>query len=703
MADCISKKERELDALREKAVTTSQVYRFEENYGNKVNAGRTVCTSYPQGQMSSPRQLIVTTSKDSQDSRVQCTSQGTPCNGARQTDLVICTEEDGDELSTDYSSDSTTSAEFRNGPFVYTRNGNEEGPVSPLSNGGDWHQTSPKSQSDTSRKSPRTKIPQQRVTPSNSSVPSALLGVVFETAEEELVFEILSDGGSTHPPTRPKCRQDTDSLSDEPLFFHDITLTPSVDLEQQEVQTPTRRSPCRTGIFTFEHPKVTQGVKGEESERSSSFSRSSWRYLFSGEFLQLPSPTVRYETMLGDNRHEHSHNESTDIKLETMTTSSAELELNVSVAKSTVCCRALRAVCWMLTVAITLGTGVVGILLLTTEVLHFSPTSDVLSDTPPANEKTSNQDLFLTIIGSLSGFDSLNDHSTPAYQAYRWMTTRDEAQLDPRTSSYTDIIERYIASLLFFAMDGNYWKNDFLFLSEKTICEWNGMVVSGTAVNKIPQGIQCNSDGRVVRIDLPQNNITGTLPWELAGLEALQVLRAPRNSVMGRLPAQLGLLADLRFVDLTNNHITGTLPTEFGWLRRMRQIKLRLNSLTGMIPKTFAGMSHLKLFDVSNNQMTGTLPPELGNLTALEYLDVSHNQLDGTVPSTLSGRSFTMLDVSFNNFTGNLDSEFCSSSHTTSFVWADCGGEDSIIQCSCCVCCDEYSGCDHPVAASAGK
>jgi Leucine rich repeat len=655
----------------------------------------------PPRRLASPRRLVVTTSQDSQDRHVQTTRrQDSPWNGSRQSDLGTQTDEEEEDHSMDSSANSTTTSELRNGPIVYTRNGHEEGPISPLSVGGDWVQESPKCKSTmTTRKSPRAKIPEKRLTPSNSSVPSALLGVVFESAEEEIVFEALSDAGSNQPPTPAKCLHESDSLSEEPLFFHDIPLTPSFDVEQQE-----KHRQSRPKIFNFDHPKLENTLMGEESERSKSHSRSSWRYCLGSNLFQRYSPSVRYETMVGDHQEDHCI-EAEAIKVETMTTLSAEPEFPESVRPATAWCRVLRAICWTFVVAMTLGMGAIGILLLTTDVIVISGGKANTSYSPTSANMTvpSKQDLFLTVIGSISGFDTLNDHASPAYQAYRWITTKDPAHLDPKTATYIEIMERYIAALLFFSTNGEYWYNDMNFLSEKPICEWNEVLEVGNPGKKVPQGILCNTDERVVRIEILQNNMTGTVPWELAGLEELQSLKFPHNKLSGSLPTKLGLLANLRFMDLVNNHLTGALPTEFGWLGQVRQIKLRLNNLDGTIPQAFGNMSNLKHLDISNNHLRGKLPLNLGKLATLEYLDISHNQLDGIVPSTLSSGHYTMLDVSFNNFYGNLDKDFCVITNGTSNIWADCGGQDARIQCSCCLCCDYETGCALPPSNHTGK
>jgi hypothetical protein len=633
--------------------------------------------------------------------------------------LIVYTQEqscDDDDLSMDSSSNTASITECCNGPVVFTRQGFENCSVSPLSSDPDWVQNSPRHKS-ISSKSPRTKIQpsKKRFTPSKSCVPTALLGIVFEGFEEEIVFESISDAGSNHPYTPGKSLNDKDSLSDEPLFFHHIPVMPSRDVEQQRWQQQT---PLQPGVFRFDHPKIVQSVSEENSFRgtmakhnynnqqrdcSTRHPKSLWRFRVRKNLFQRSSTDLRYKNMT-EACHDQCDERCPEIMAETITTLSAEPDCNSPHDKLQVGGKVGRMLCLMSIVAMVLGVGVVGILLLTSEVKVLQTASNSSSEATPANTTiSSRQDIYRTIIGSISGLDALDAHSTPEHMAWQWIANKDSAQIDPEKAKYGTIIERYIAALLFFATDGHNWKNQLQFLSQKPVCEWNEFAKVASSSDSMMQGIRCNDDGQIIRVDLPYNNLAGALPWELAGLESLQFFSAPRNIIKGQLPKQLGLLADLQAIDLTNNRISGSIPTEFGWTGHLRQIKLRLNNLLGSLPTTLGRLGNLKHLDVSNNLLTGKLPSELGKISTLKYVDVSHNRFGGAVPSELGARNYTIMDLSFNDFTGSLDNDFCLVKGESLVIRADCGGTNADVQCNCCLCCNEDTGCESSATGPQGK
>jgi hypothetical protein len=51
--------------------------------------------------------------------------------------------------------------------------------------------------------------------------------------------------------------------------------------------------------------------------------------------------------------------------------------------------------------------------------------------------------------------------------------------------------------------------------------------------------------GYVSTFGLPSNNLSGTIPTELARMEACQLINLERNQFQGELPSELGLLTSL--------------------------------------------------------------------------------------------------------------------------------------------------------------
>ena len=73
------------------------------------------------------------------------------------------------------------------------------------------------------------------------------------------------------------------------------------------------------------------------------------------------------------------------------------------------------------------------------------------------------------------------------------------------------------------------------------------------------------------------------------------------EDLTGTVPAGLGRLFALTHLDLSDNALTGDIPRELGWLHNLEEVRLSGNSLTGCIP--------LALRDVATNDLASvTLP-----------------------------------------------------------------------------------------------
>lgn len=99
--------------------------------------------------------------------------------------------------------------------------------------------------------------------------------------------------------------------------------------------------------------------------------------------------------------------------------------------------------------------------------------------------------------------------------------------------------DRLIA--LYLATNGDNWRVKANWLTDSDISAWHGIVVS---------------NNRVVTINLQGNNLTGTIPKELGGLDKLQVLYLHKNQLTGPIPPELAKLPDLRVLFLSENQLT---------------------------------------------------------------------------------------------------------------------------------------------------
>jgi Leucine-rich repeat (LRR) protein len=188
-------------------------------------------------------------------------------------------------------------------------------------------------------------------------------------------------------------------------------------------------------------------------------------------------------------------------------------------------------------------------------------------------------------------------------------------------------------------------------------------------------------NGKVIKIQLYDNNLSGPLPSEIGSFPYLQELHLTSNNLTGTLPTQIGQLKNLEILYLTQNNLSGELPAEIGQLTNIKYISCGNNQFTGTLPVEISQLQNLEYFDIYNNSITGNIPPQIGLLSKLKGLDLSSNQLEGTIPTqilslpnleglilslnklngTLTGlnqlKKLVRLDLSSNEFTGTIPSE----------------------------------------------
>ncbi len=189
--------------------------------------------------------------------------------------------------------------------------------------------------------------------------------------------------------------------------------------------------------------------------------------------------------------------------------------------------------------------------------------------------------------------------------------------------------DRAVLIALYDATDGAHWTDhtnwlhppaDVLTFTEEELNAWFGITVS---------------EGRVVGLELPHNNLRGTLPEALGNLSDLAQLRLYGNSLEGGIPSSLGQLDSLRGLLLHDNALTGAIPPELGNLPSLEQLHLHNNGLDGGIPAALGALAALKQLWLYGNSLGGSIPRALGQLDSLRGLLLQDNALIGAIPPEL--------------------------------------------------------------------
>jgi hypothetical protein len=123
------------------------------------------------------------------------------------------------------------------------------------------------------------------------------------------------------------------------------------------------------------------------------------------------------------------------------------------------------------------------------------------------------------------------------------------------------------------------------------------------------EGVTVDAEGRVIKLELFSNNLSGPLPRELGQLSALQVVILFDNKLTGAIPTELGQLEALTTLRLSYNQMSGPIPTELRQLGALIYLNLNYNKLlTGRpIPAELRQLGALTTFYLRNNQRSGQM------------------------------------------------------------------------------------------------
>ncbi|MDE2982592.1 MAG: hypothetical protein OXU74_15490 [Gemmatimonadota bacterium] len=200
---------------------------------------------------------------------------------------------------------------------------------------------------------------------------------------------------------------------------------------------------------------------------------------------------------------------------------------------------------------------------------------------------------------------------------------------DPSGSSVTqetavkvsDNLDRDALVALYEQTGGPNWANSDNWLTDAPLGDWHG--------------VEANDSGRVVELDLIRNRLSGPVPWELSGLEHLEVLWLAFNNLSGPLPREFGRLARIRIIGMDGNELSGPIPAEIGALSNLENLALAGNQLSGSLPPELGLLASLERLWLAANSLTGSIPAELGRLARMETLELAVNELSGPIPPQL--------------------------------------------------------------------
>ncbi|KAF3454481.1 hypothetical protein FNV43_RR04928 [Rhamnella rubrinervis] len=161
------------------------------------------------------------------------------------------------------------------------------------------------------------------------------------------------------------------------------------------------------------------------------------------------------------------------------------------------------------------------------------------------------------------------------------------------------------------------------------------------------------------------NNLTGRIHPSLRKWTRLKFLDLSKNHFGGTIPQWLGrLTGSLEFLNLKANNFQGSIPpisTNGSMHNMMRILDLSHNQLQGKVPQSLINCSKLQVLNLGHNQISDTFPFWLQNLSELQILVLRSNNFFGPIWHPLKYLGFvnlSIIDLSFNHFSGSLPSEY---------------------------------------------
>ena len=190
---------------------------------------------------------------------------------------------------------------------------------------------------------------------------------------------------------------------------------------------------------------------------------------------------------------------------------------------------------------------------------------------------------------------------------------------------------------LYNATNGDNWTNNTNWGSDKPYWEW--------------YGIEVDEFGNVCRLNLPANNLVGTIPENISDLSMLKSLNLSCNKLSGEIPSTLGLIKSLDYLDLQENELTGNIPLSLCELKWVNFV-INNNHLSGQFPEELSKVMSkdvdITRFGLHGNYFNGKIPeaivkhPKFKNLWT-EFLG-QYGDID-TSDLILQAPDFSVMDI----------------------------------------------------------
>ncbi|XP_057990677.1 receptor-like protein 9DC3 [Hevea brasiliensis] len=180
-------------------------------------------------------------------------------------------------------------------------------------------------------------------------------------------------------------------------------------------------------------------------------------------------------------------------------------------------------------------------------------------------------------------------------------------------------------------------------------------------------GVTCEIEtGNVIGLDLSSSLLYGTIHSNnsLFLLHHLQKLDLSNNDFnQSQIVPQFGQFLNLTYLNLNHSVFEGQIPLEISYLPALVSLDLSRNYdlilETSIFNELVQNLTQLQQLDLSEINMSLVGPSSLMNLSSsLTSLKLSECQLQGKFPDISHLSKLVLLDLSYNNFSGEIPSSF---------------------------------------------
>jgi hypothetical protein len=235
------------------------------------------------------------------------------------------------------------------------------------------------------------------------------------------------------------------------------------------------------------------------------------------------------------------------------------------------------------------------------------------------------------------------DANSPQAAAYRWVLSDPNLETYPewRRLQRFALVTLFFAtqghlwslsnSWLVYGISECHWYSNARW-ENNVVCDtedryWSLMLANNELQGSLPPELELLKG--LQQLDVRSNLLQGELPSTMSQLTNLKRLDFAENMFTGSIPSAWGAMTSVNLLalDLSSNNLTHTIPTELAQLVSIQNLNLGNNFLQGPLPTEFGSLTGLQQLVLENNMLNNTIPVHLGRLTNLSILRLGSNEV----------------------------------------------------------------------------